>query len=367
MMVSVLMPVYNASQYIRAAAFSILTQTYKDLELIAIDDGSTDGTTEILQEIAASDRRVKLTLRENRGLVASLNEGLGLAQGALIARMDADDIAYPARLSKQVEIFRHNPQLCLLGMGADYLYPGNYLIKSKTQPATHDEIRIESMFHNMFIHPSVMLNNNIVSMNNIRYSRSNPLNEDQELWSRIVSDYTTMVISETGLAWRQQHSSVRTRHFRAQMISSFDLVSRDLAKNGITADTSILSQLPAHPGTLTKLQATQLGEAIKSIWGHRLAFSSQSAFERGFTSLLSNIMDTAISLNDPHQIVQIIAEAGLVGLISKRHKLTATLALWTNRSIAPMLMSQLREMNRRLSGRMLQKSVALPELVTRHL
>jgi glycosyltransferase involved in cell wall biosynthesis len=367
MMVSVLMPVYNASQYIRAAAFSILTQTHKDLELIAIDDGSTDGTTEILQEIASSDRRVKLTVRENRGLVASLNEGLGLAQGALIARMDADDIAYPSRLSTQVEIFRQNPQLCLLGMGADYLYPGNYLIKSKTQPATHGEIRIESMFHNMFIHPSVMLNNNIISMNNIRYSASNPLNEDHELWSRIVCDHSAIIISETGLAWRQQHSSVRTRHFRAQMISCFDLVQRDLAKNGISIDSSIFSQLPAQAGALTKIQATQLKDAIKNIWDHRLAFSSQSAFERGFASLLSNIIDTALSLNDPSQIVRIISEAGLAGLISKRHKLAATLASWTNRSIAPIVMSGLREANRRISGRMLQNSVILHDLVVRNL
>src|SRR5438132_941893 len=112
MKVSVLMPAYNASRYIRAAACSILTQTYKDLELIAIDDGSTDGKTDILQEIASSDRRVRLIVRDNRGLVASLNQGLGLAQGALIARMDADDIAYPTRISTQVEIFQRNPKLC---------------------------------------------------------------------------------------------------------------------------------------------------------------------------------------------------------------------------------------------------------------
>jgi glycosyl transferase family 2 len=367
MKVSVLLPAYNAAQYIRAAAFSILTQTHRNLELIAIDDGSTDGTTEILQEIASTDRRVKLTVRENRGLVASLNQGLGLAQGELIARMDADDIAYPARLSTQIEVFKQNPQLCLLGMGADYLYPGNYLVKSKTRPATQTEIRIESMFHNMFIHPTVMLNNNIISANNIRYSESNPLNEDHELWSRIVTDHVAIIVSEAGLAWRQQHSSVRTRHFRAQMISSFDLVQRDLAKNGITTDTSILPQLPAQGGTLTNLQATQLKETIKNIWGHRLAFSSQSAFERGFANLLSNVIESAMAFNDPHQIVKIITEAGFAELVGRRQKLAATLASWTGRPTAAIVMSRLRELNRRIHGRMIQNSVALPELVTQHL
>jgi Glycosyl transferase family 2 len=367
MKVSVVMPIYNASKYIRAAAFSILTQTYKDLELIAIDDGSTDGTTAILEEIAASDRRVRLTVRENRGLVASLNQGFGLAQGALIARMDADDVAYPERLSMQVELFKQNPELCLLGMGADYLYPGNYLIKSKTQPSTHEDVRIESMFHNMFIHPTVMLNNNIISANNIRYSEGNPLNEDHELWSRIVTDHIAIIVGETGLAWRQQHGSVRTRHFRAQTISSIALVQRDLARNGIATDISVLSQLTAHGGPLTKLQAAQLQEAIKNLWSYRLAFSSSPAFERGFASLLFNVIESAIAFNDPGQVITLIDEAGFSKLISRRHKLTATLASWTSRSTAAIVMSGLRDMNRRLRGRTLQNSVDLPDLVARHI
>jgi Glycosyl transferase family 2 len=367
MKVSVLMPAYNASQYIRAAVFSILTQTHQDLELIIIDDGSTDGTTEILQDIASSDRRVKLTVRENRGLVASLNQGLELAEGELIARMDADDVAYPHRLAMQVEAFKQTPQLCLLGMGADYLYPGNYLAKNKIRSSTYSEIRIESMFHNMFIHPTVMLNNNIISANNLRYSETNPINEDHELWSRIVEDHMAIIIDGTGLAWRQQHNSVRTKHFRAQSISSFGLVQRDLARNGITTDISILSEFVTQGDALTKPQAERLKEAIKNIWSHRLAFSSQSAFERGFSSLLSNIIESAISFNDPDQVVKLITEAGFAECISKRHKLTATLASWTNRSTATMAMTRLRELNRRINGRTIHNSVVLPDSVAQHL
>jgi glycosyltransferase involved in cell wall biosynthesis len=367
MKVSVLLPVYNASQYIRAAAFSILTQTYKDLELIAIDDGSTDGTTKILQDIASSDRRVRLIARENRGLVASLNQGLELAEGELIARMDADDIAYPERLSTQVGIFRANPQLCLLGMGADYLYPNNYLSKSKTRPASHEEVRIESMFHNMFIHPTVMLNNNIIAANNIRYSVTNPINEDHELWSRIVANHMAIVTGETGLAWRQQHSSVRTKHFRAQNITSFALVQRDLASNGIAVDLSVLSQMIDQGGVLTSIQAAQMADAIKNIWSHRSAFCSPSAFEQGFANFLSNVIEAAISFNDPGQIVKIISDAGFADYVSKRHKLAATLASWTNRSTATAVMSGIREGKRRLNRHRIQDSVVLPDLVTQHL
>jgi glycosyltransferase involved in cell wall biosynthesis len=367
MKVSVIMPAYNASQYVRAAAFSILTQTHKDLELIAIDDGSTDGTTELLQEIASSDRRVRLVVRENRGLVATLNQGLELAQGALIARMDSDDIAYPARISAQVEIFRENPRLCLLGMGADYLYPGNYIVRSKTAGSTAEEIRIESMFHNMFIHPTVMLNNEILSSNQIRYSKDHPLNEDHELWSRIVQEYPAKIVSDVGLAWRQQHSSVRTRHFRAQMVACFDLVQRDLTRNGISADISVLSKLIARGGPLADQDADQLKDGLRAIWSHHTFFEPQSAFSRGFSILLWNIIDSATSFGRPDQIVRIISEAGFAGLIGKRHKLTSAIASWTGPTIATTVMSGLRDTNRRLRGHKIGTWVALPELVARHI
>jgi glycosyltransferase involved in cell wall biosynthesis len=88
MKVSVLMPVYNAAPYARAAAFSILTQTHKNLELIAIDDGSTVGSSQILEAIASSDRRLRLIARENRGLVASLKTR---KYGDLVSRVTAAD------------------------------------------------------------------------------------------------------------------------------------------------------------------------------------------------------------------------------------------------------------------------------------
>ena len=98
-LVSVVLPVFNAGPYLAAALGSILRQDYGRLEVIAIDDGSTDNSLEILERYQRNDSRISIISRENRGLVATLNEGLGKAQGELVARMDADDIAYPWRLS----------------------------------------------------------------------------------------------------------------------------------------------------------------------------------------------------------------------------------------------------------------------------
>ncbi len=114
-LVSVLMPVYNAERYVAEAVESILAQTFGDFELLIIDDGSTDRSRALLGRYAARDGRIRLVSRPNKGLVATLNEGLGLARGELIARMDADDVAMPERLALQVAFLREHPEVVCLG------------------------------------------------------------------------------------------------------------------------------------------------------------------------------------------------------------------------------------------------------------
>ena len=94
--ISILLPVYNTSQYILKAVNSILQQSLTDFELILIDDGSSDGTEQLVRQLADKDSRIRLVQRSNKGLITTLNEGVALARSPLIARMDADDIAFPA-------------------------------------------------------------------------------------------------------------------------------------------------------------------------------------------------------------------------------------------------------------------------------
>ena len=113
--ISVLMPVYNAQRYLADAVSSVLGQTCRDFELIAVDDGSTDGSLAILKRFAAADARVRIISRPNAGLVASLNEALAIARGSLIARMDADDVCMPERFAKQVAFLGGHPDYVLVG------------------------------------------------------------------------------------------------------------------------------------------------------------------------------------------------------------------------------------------------------------
>src|SRR3954453_10350328 len=94
-LVTVLMPAYNAGPYIREAIDSILQQTFTDFELLIINDGSTDDSINIIKSF--KDTRITLIDRQNIGLIESLNEGLNIAKGEIIARMDADDVCLPAR------------------------------------------------------------------------------------------------------------------------------------------------------------------------------------------------------------------------------------------------------------------------------
>ena len=111
--VSVVIPVYNAERFVRAAIESICTQTFTDLEIIVIDDGSRDGTAGIIGEFVDNPRVRIITHQQNLGVVASLNEGVGLARAPLIARLDADDWCSPRRIEQQVELLDRDPDVVL--------------------------------------------------------------------------------------------------------------------------------------------------------------------------------------------------------------------------------------------------------------
>ncbi len=111
-LVSIVIPVYNAQRYLRPAIESMLAQTFYRLEMICINDGSNDSTSEILAEFTARDPRVRVFHQENQGVTATLNRGLSLAQAPLVARMDADDIAMPERLTLQVAFSSRSSTAC---------------------------------------------------------------------------------------------------------------------------------------------------------------------------------------------------------------------------------------------------------------
>jgi glycosyltransferase involved in cell wall biosynthesis len=155
-LVSVILPVYNGEEFLEQAIKSITTQTHINLELIVLDDGSTDNSKLIALEHAKKDRRLRVISRENKGLGATLNELIGLSRGEYIARMDSDDISHPDRLQNQLDFMKKNPNCVMLGGQINFLV-GDAEINAFPMPVTHDQIR-EGLLDARFpiCHPSIM-------------------------------------------------------------------------------------------------------------------------------------------------------------------------------------------------------------------
>jgi hypothetical protein len=113
--VSVILPARDGGAHLADAVASILSQSFVDLELLLIDDGSRDDAVAALASIAARDPRLRLLVNPGAGLVAALNYGLGQARAALVARMDADDVALPDRIARQVAFLDASPEIALVG------------------------------------------------------------------------------------------------------------------------------------------------------------------------------------------------------------------------------------------------------------
>jgi len=138
MMLTVTLPVYNAMPYLPAAVESVLNQSYRDFDFLIVDDGSTDGSADYLRSLC--DPRIKLTVRENRGLGNTLNELFRNSRTEYIARMDADDICEPDRLEKQMAFLRDHGDVVMLGTGIDFIV-GNRIVDGFPPLTKHSEIR----------------------------------------------------------------------------------------------------------------------------------------------------------------------------------------------------------------------------------
>lgn len=185
-LVTVLMPCYNASRFLDDAMQSILNQTHKHLEILAIDDGSTDGTADMIRRYAESDSRVHPVFNEgNVGLIKTLNKGCGLANGKYIARMDSDDISQPDRIEKLVSILESDPSLSLASAGCFRLSEsGQRLSRVHPKACESKALKFVCFFSTPVLHPCVVFRASIIEKFNFdeEYLHS----EDYEFFSRLL-------------------------------------------------------------------------------------------------------------------------------------------------------------------------------------
>jgi glycosyltransferase involved in cell wall biosynthesis len=182
------MPVFNAASSLAKSIQTIRDQTLADWELLIIDDGSTDGTRDVLGQAARLDARVRVIDQHHAGIVSALNRALSAAKGRLIARMDADDEAHPDRLAEQVQFMQQRPEIGVAGsyvrFGGDRTTAAGYglhvdWLNSLVEP---EAIYLNRFVESPFAHPSVMFRRELIDQ--LGGYRESAFPEDYELWLR---------------------------------------------------------------------------------------------------------------------------------------------------------------------------------------
>jgi hypothetical protein len=182
------MAVHDGEPYLRAAIDSLRAQTFRDFELIVIDDGSTDDSAAIVRSI--EDPRIRLVSNEgNLGLAASLNRGVAAARGEFIARLDADDIAMPERLARQVAFMDANPAVVLLGSWYVEMAADGAALAHRRLPTEHWDLRWHLCVTCPFVHSAVLWRRREVAEQVGRYDERLRYGEDFELWRRIAARF----------------------------------------------------------------------------------------------------------------------------------------------------------------------------------
>jgi glycosyltransferase involved in cell wall biosynthesis len=185
-LVSVIVAAHDAEEFLQAAVRSVLRQTVTDLELLIVDDGSTDGTADLLRRID-DPRLVVLRNEEARGLAGSLNAALDQARGRYVARLDADDVALPRRLERQLSRMRSGSSVAIVGGGAFELGPGGVVGPLHLMPSGTVACRWASLFSSPFLHPSVLVDRDPLERHSLRYDTGFLESEDYDLWTRLLA------------------------------------------------------------------------------------------------------------------------------------------------------------------------------------
>lgn len=204
MKISICIPIYNAEKYLSSAIQSVLNQTYKDYELILLNDGSNDASLNIMNKFAQSDNRIKVINDGlNKGLVFRLNQSVNLAKGEYYVRMDADDIMFPERLEKQIEAMCSDDDIALVHSAAVSINAENEVlgIKININP---------ERYKTSIAHPTVMARRSFFLEN--PYDKDFSQMEDLELWHRTSPVYKFAYIPEPLLFYREDSGLVSVKH-----------------------------------------------------------------------------------------------------------------------------------------------------------
>lgn len=217
--VSVVMCVYNGATTLQAALKSVLTQRDVDLELIVIDDGSTDGGWETISRAAAADERVRAFRKSNDGVCAARNDGVSVARSELVAFIDHDDLFLPGKLSKQVQHLRENPDVAVSSTFGWRIGDGGHRLSAfDVGPTSREQYEVlraagEPMY---LLASSVVARKAVLTAAGSFRSEYTPA-EDVDLWTRIADEHVVLALADRLVEYRVHALSASTRRLFHQL------------------------------------------------------------------------------------------------------------------------------------------------------
>lgn len=292
---SVILCVYNNAPYLPAAIESICGQTFGDFEFLIVNDGSTDGSGEIIDRFAAADPRIRPIHQENRGFVASLNRAIGEARAPLIARMDGDDICAPERFAVQCAFLKAHPDHGVVGSQMSWINAdGSPRERDILYPTGHNDfLRAIELHLPLMSHPSVIMRRDIV-MAQGNYRPIFRACEDYDLWLR-VSEVTKLTsLPERLYTYRIYEDQVSSRHIVEQAAGAAIAYQAHIERLAGRPDpTKGLETLPAI-GSLDRLfKRSGVSRAVRAEIAPKFMYSATALRGSGYDVLLDYIRDGA--------------------------------------------------------------------------
>jgi glycosyltransferase involved in cell wall biosynthesis len=233
-LVSIVLPCFNAARVLSAALDSLVGQTYRQFEILTLDDGSTDATAQVLASYAARDARIRVIRSpKNMGLIATLNRGVAEARGEFIGRMDADDVSAPGRIERQVTALMDSPEIGLVGTGIELVgaEDGRSLRPRPVRCLTPEGARFTALLATPVAHVTIVARASVMRAHPYGLSPDSVHTEDYEMFTRMLDAGVAFLnLDEPLMTVRVDPQGVSLRHEQIQVTNFVACARRHLER-----------------------------------------------------------------------------------------------------------------------------------------